>query len=136
MIKKLLAGLLLGIATLNANATIIQCDYSTTGSALYPNANCDIQGSLVAVDGRNSALNISTATVVKASSGRLVRINVVTAGTTAGTANDTTTTGGAAASNEIFSIPNTIGVYFLDWPITNGIVIVPGTGQVIAVSYN
>lgn len=135
MIKKLLAGLLLNSAVVAHAGTIVQCDYSTTGSSLYPNINCDTQGSLLAVDGRNSALNISTATVVKASSGRLVRIDVITAGSTAGTANDTTTTGGAAASNEIFAIPNTIGSYYLDWPVANGIVIIPGTAQVVSVSY-
>lgn len=136
MLRKLLVAVAIALVASQANAVIIQCDYSTTGSSLYPNANCDVQGSLVAVDGRSSALNISVATVVKASSGRLVRINVVTAGTTTGTANDTTTIGGAAATNEIFAIPNTVGSYFLDWPISNGIVIVPGTGQVVAVSYN
>lgn len=134
MIKKLLAIALLGFA-IQAHAVVIQCDYSTTGSSLNPNANCDTQGSLVAVDGRNSSLNITAATVVKASSGRLVRINVLTAGSTTGTANDATTTGGASASNEIFSIPNTVGSYYLDWPVTNGIVIIPGTSQVISVSY-
>lgn len=86
--------------------------------------------------GLNTTLNIAAATVVKAAPGRLVRINVNTAGTTAGTASDCATTGAVAAANLIAGIPNTVGTYFLDWPTNTGIVITPGTGQVVSVSYN
>jgi hypothetical protein len=99
------------------------------------NHNLQIGGTVTSHQGTSSSLNISAATVVKASAGRLTRINVITAGSAAGTANDTTTTGGAAAANEIFSIPNTVGSYYLDWPCASGIVIVPGTSQVVSVSY-
>jgi hypothetical protein len=64
----------------------------------------------------STALNITTSTVIKGTSGRLVRVNVVVAGSTAGAANDCTTTGAAAAGNEIAAIPNTVGPIWLDWP--------------------
>lgn len=83
----------------------------------------------------NPSYNLSVATVVKASAGTLWRINVVTAGSTSGTANDCTTTGAAAAGNLICEIPNTVGTIELQWPAATGIVIVPGTGQVVSVSY-
>ena len=44
-------------------------------------------------------------------------------------------TGDAAAANKIASIPNTVGVITLDWPCAVGIVVTPGSGQVLAVSY-
>lgn len=93
-------------------------------------------GQLAVRNGGSSAqYNITAATVVKATPGRLVRIDVITAGSAAGTANDCATTGAAAVGNQIASIPNTVGSIELDWPCATGIVIVPGTSQVLAVSY-
>lgn len=85
--------------------------------------------------GSQSVLNITAATVVKAAPGTLWRITVTTAGTTAGTASDVLTTGGVAAANLIAEIPNTVGVIELVWPCKTGIVITPGTGQVVSVSF-
>lgn len=77
-------------------------------------------------------LNITASTVLKASPGRAVRVSVIVAGSAAGSLNDCATTGAAAASNEVAVIPNTVGVYEIDWPCGTGIVIVPGTGQTLA----
>lgn len=82
-----------------------------------------------------SHLNITAATVVKAAPGRLWTVTVTTAGSTAGTASDVATTGGVAAANLIAELPNTVGVYSLAWPCATGIVITPGTGQVLSVAY-
>lgn len=80
--------------------------------------------------------NISTQTVVKATAGRVARIIVNTAGSTAGSVNDSATTGGVAASNLIAAIPNVANtVLFLDFPFYDGLVITPGTGQVLSVSF-
>ena len=85
--------------------------------------------------GSNSVLNITAATVVKATPGTLFTISVNTAGSTTGTASDVATTGAVAAANLIAEIPNTVGIYSLTWPCKTGIVITPGTGQVISVAY-
>ena len=101
-----------------------------------PQTPYNAQNSVLTTEGgRNSSLNITAATVVKAGPGRLVRISVVVAGSAAGTANDCITTGAAAAANEIAAIPNSVGVIPLEWPCATGIVVVPGTGQTLAVSY-
>ena len=87
--------------------------------------------------GVSNTYNVSTASVIKNSPGRVIRVSVITAGSTAGTINDCTTTGAAAATNQIGSIPNTAGtVLYLDWPTTAGLVVVPGTGQVVAVNWD
>jgi len=86
--------------------------------------------------GSASVLNITAATVVKAKPGTLFRISVNTAGSAAGTAYDASTTGGNTAANLIADIPNAVGVVALEWPCNNGILIVPGTGQVLSVSFN
>lgn len=85
--------------------------------------------------GSNSVLNITAATVVKATPGTLFTISVNTAGSTVGTASDVATTGAVAAANLIAEIPNTVGIYSLTWPCKVGIVITPGTGQVLSVAF-
>jgi len=85
--------------------------------------------------GQTSTKNVSASTVIKATAGRVFRVSVVTAGSAAGAVHDTTTTGAVAAANKIATIPNTVGIYDLNWPCASGIVLVPGTGQVLAISY-
>jgi hypothetical protein len=85
--------------------------------------------------GAATVLAITAATVLKAAPGRLVRINVVVAGSAAGSANDVATTGAAGVGNQIAAIPNTIGPIPLDWPCATGIVIVPGTGQTLTAAF-
>ena len=101
------------------------------------NAISSLPGQTVAgISGTASKLDITAATVVKAGPGRLIRVSVLVAGSATGTANDCLTTGAAATANEIFVIPETVGIYTLEWPCLVGIVIVPGTGQTISVSYS
>ena len=92
-------------------------------------------GIALTCQGAASVLNITAAAVIKKSAGRLVRINVLVAGSAAGSANDVAATAGAATANQVFAIPNTVGSYLLDWPCAAGIVVTPGTGQTIAVSF-
>jgi hypothetical protein len=85
--------------------------------------------------GTFTAFDISAATVVKNGRGVLVRVQVLVAGTTAGTANDTNAIGSAALANQIAAIPAAVGTYDIGMPCNTGILIVPGTSQVIAASY-
>lgn len=87
------------------------------------------------VGGNASALNLTAATVVKATPGMCYTISVIVAGTAPGTANDVATTGAAAVANQFFEIPNTVGVYRMNWPCATAITIVPGTGQTVSVAY-
>ena len=79
-----------------------------------------------------SALNISSATVVKATPGILVTISVTTSGSP-GAVYDANTTGGNTAANLIGAIPANLETIY--WPCFNGILIVPGAGQVVSVAY-
>lgn len=82
-----------------------------------------------------TALNITTATIVKAAPGTVLNATVVVAGSGAGTINDCLTTGAAAAANQIASLPAAVGSVQLNFPCLVGIVVVPGTGQTISLSY-
>lgn len=87
------------------------------------------------VSGLSTALNITAATVIKAAPGRSVRVSVLVAGSTTGTVNDCLTTGAAATSNAVFIIPTAIGMSTIEFTHSSGIVVVPGTGHTLAVSY-
>lgn len=80
-------------------------------------------------------LNITADTVVKAGSGRIIKFVVLVAGSGDGYINDAGTVAAAAAGNRIAVIPQAVGVYTLEWPVSNGIVVKIGTGQTVAVSY-
>ena len=85
----------------------------------------------------SNAHNITgTATIVRTTPGMIRRISVLTAGSTTGTINDCATTAAVNITNQFFTIPNIIGIYALEWPAQVGVVITPGTGQVIAVSHS
>lgn len=86
--------------------------------------------------GNATALDLSAATVVKAAPGVVVTVNVVVAGSAAGAVYDGTSTTGNSASNQVAAIPATIGSYAVHTPCATGIVVAPGTGQTVAVSYD
>jgi hypothetical protein len=93
--------------------------------------------------GKGSALNISAATQVVVVSkdqslgqARVCRVSVNVAGSTAGLIYDSATIAGVSAANLIATIPAVVGAYLVDFPLLNGLVVVPGTGQTLAVTYD
>ena len=82
-----------------------------------------------------ASYDITAATVVKAAPGYVATVIVQVAGSGTGTVNDCLTTGAAAIGNQVFVIPETVGSYQINWPFATGLVVVPGTGQTVAVSY-
>lgn len=83
-----------------------------------------------------SLLNITTATVIKTGFSKIGRVIVNVAGSAPGTVSDVATTGAVAAANLISTIPNTLGAITLNFPAQVGIVITPGTGQTVSVSFD
>ena len=96
----------------------------------------------IGLSGTKSLLNVTAPTLVSATTGssyalrRIGRVHVLVAGTTVGSVNDAANIALASAVNQVFSIPNTVGVFLIDFPMTTGIVVTPGTGQTLAVSYD
>lgn len=113
----------------------LRANVATNPSNVSVPLTTDPNGNLYVGSGSQAHYNITAATVVKATPGRLVRINVLVAGA-AGTANDCATTGSAAVGNEIAVIPAAVGTYVLDHPCAAGIVIAPGAAQVVSVSFD
>ncbi len=86
------------------------------------------------VNGLQNSTNVSSTTLVKSGTGRLAMVSIVVSGSGNGTIYDSSSA--ASLSNPIFVIPNTPGVIFANLPISNGIVVVPGSGQTVTVSFS
>lgn len=88
--------------------------------------------------GTATSLDITVATVVKNSPGRVFQISVMgAAGSAAGAVYDSTSTSGNTAANQVAVIPQAIGTYpFYAVPTAAGIVVVPPTGSTISVSWS
>ena len=103
--------------------------------AIGQNQPVVVNSSTITGQGISTTLNITASTLVKAGQGRVAKVMINTAGSTAGGVYDSATVGGVGASNLVAVLPNTAGMYSLDFPIKNGLVVVTGTGQVVSVSY-
>jgi len=93
--------------------------------------------------GKSSTLNITAAAVVATvpkdfalGQCRLVRVQVLVAGSAGGAAYDSASPTGNTVANQVGAWPNVVGSYLIDMPCLNGICIVPGAGQTVAVSYD
>ena len=99
----------------------------------------DVVGTAMTGIGRYTALNVSgSGSIISgtARAGRIGRVWVTTAGSTSGFCYDSATVGGASSSNLIGTISNTVGNQLIDAPCATGMVIVPGTGMVLSVSFD
>jgi hypothetical protein len=101
----------------------------------------DVSGNLLVGNGSLNKLNVTAITAVKASAGRVCKVTVVAAATAGNFAvYDVATTGAAATANAILKYtaawPAVGTVISLDFPCTAGIVVDPGTGGQVAVSFD
>lgn len=89
--------------------------------------------------GTNTSASITGATVIIAGAGRLVNVSVVTAGSAAGViynASSYDPLNPPANTFKLTSIGTTAGVVPLNLVFTNGLVVVPGTGQLVNITYS
>jgi hypothetical protein len=93
-----------------------------------------IQQAYLNVEGVSNAPGLTAATVVKASAGRVCRVSVIVAGSAAGNIYDSAVTG--VTTKPLYVIPNTVGVYDVRLPASFGILVAPGTGQTVTVSWS
>jgi len=88
------------------------------------------------VQGAVNAANISSPTVVKTSAGRIASVSVLTAGSATGLIYDGATL--TATIKPVYVIPTSVGTepYVVNMPLSFGLLVVPGSGQVVTVSYS
>lgn len=83
---------------------------------------------------RPTTLNITAATVIKNAPGYVFTVNVQVAGSGAGSVNDVATNA-PDPTNQVAVIPAAVGQVKVEWPCAAGILLVPGTGQTLAISW-
>lgn len=83
----------------------------------------------------NTLLSINVPTVVKAQAGRAMRVSVLVAGTAPGGVYDTNDLARPALQNQVAVIPAAVGIIPIEFQCRNGITLVPGAGQTLAISY-
>lgn len=87
-----------------------------------------------------TSATVTAPTLIVAGRGRLLSFSVVIAGSGAGTVHNAGappgTPNGNTAANALVATPATVGVYPVNMIFTNGLLIVPGTGQSINVTYS
>lgn len=84
--------------------------------------------------GTNSFTGIESDSLIYSGVGRVVNINVVAAAS-GGTIHDASTVANAANSNVICLIPSTTGIYTINFPFSNGLVVKPAATSRVSVSY-
>ena len=86
--------------------------------------------------GTQTSVVITAPILVFSGKGFLVNFSVTVAGSTAGTIYNSATVAGAAVTNALCVIPATVGITRTGQVFSNGLVVSPGTGQSINVTYS
>jgi len=86
------------------------------------------------VNGIQSQSNITASTVVKSGAGRIATVSIISGGSANGAIYDSSSAGDT--TNQIFTIPNTPGVIFVNLPVSLGILVVPGASQIVSVGFS
>lgn len=127
------------IAINNLNQTETNAWINTSVTPAVPYLKTISDNVAIIAGGTASSITSSTVTssaLVVAASGTLISFSVVVPGTASGLIHNSATTGGAAAGNAMTLTPTTGGVFVTgQMKFSNGLVIVPGTGQSINVTY-
>lgn len=86
--------------------------------------------------GTTTSATVTAATLVVTGKGYLVRVAVVVAGSGSGLISNYTSTTSVPASTALMATPAAINIIETGQVFTNGLVITPGTGQSINVTYS
>jgi len=86
--------------------------------------------------GKLNSYEISSSTYLETTLGWVAKVSVIVAGSATGTIYDASSVSGAVTGKRLAIIPNTVGIYTINMPVNNGIVVTPGSGMIVAVSYS
>jgi len=88
------------------------------------------------IAGTVNTYEISVTTYFATTVGWVAKVSVIVAGSTTGTIYDANSVGTAVTGVRLAIIPNTVCIYTINMPVNKGIVVTPGTGMIVAVSYS
>ena len=89
------------------------------------------------VHGQTTVCNITGATLIKSSAGRVCQVSVIAGGGSPGAIYDVVSLTGAR-TKQLYVIPDTVGTapYVVNMPASFGILVVPSSGQIVSVSFS
>ncbi len=108
-------------------------DLLTTAKNLVTAVN-ELARSYLNVEGLANQSVLTGPTLIKSGRGRVVMVSVTTVGAAVGYIYDTTLA--TSTDRPIYVIQNTLGVTRVNLPISYGLVVAPGSGQTLTVSYS
>jgi aspartate oxidase len=88
----------------------------------------------LSINGTKTVSGITAATVVKSTSGRVCTVSVIVAGSGTGKIYDGNVS--TSTTYPLWVIPMTVGITVINLPTNYGIVVAPGTGQTVTISYS
>lgn len=127
----------IAINNLNQTTTAAWVDTSVTPPVPYLESISSSVAQIAAGEpNATTSSTVTATTLIAAGAGTLWSFSVVAAGTASGLLHNSATTGAVSASNALVSAPTTGGVFSVGkMRFSNGLVIVPGSGQSINVTY-
>lgn len=93
------------------------------------------QDYLRAEHGSATSMCVKTATVIAIGPGRIVSVSVVEKGSAGGFIYNESTVETPSDDARLYAIPTETGAYLANFPFTDGLLVVPGTGQAVTVTY-
>lgn len=108
-------------------------DSILTSAQNIATAISDLRSAYLNVQGARNACDISTATLIKTGPGRLAMVSITTAGAQ-GAIYDANSA--SATTNLMWVIPASKGIIFVNLPYSFGLVVTPGAGQTVTVSWS
>lgn len=114
--------------------TVANTDFLTALKNVVIAINGEVQNA-TNLAGAQDFFNVTGATLVKSSAGRVVNISVVVAGSANGTVYDAVSA--TDTSRPIYSISHTAtGIQVVNLPVQYGLLVVAGSGMTVAGSYS
>lgn len=86
------------------------------------------------VQGATRSITMTSSTLVVSGQGRIASVSVIVAGSTACVIYDSNNA--ASTTSAIAAVTNAIGVTVINMPYNNGLVVVPGTGMTVVITYS
>lgn len=90
--------------------------------------------SYLKVQGVSRSSTLTSTASISSGQGRLASVSVIVAGSTSATIYDSSAVGNLSSALAV--VGNTVGVTVINLPYNNGLVVVPGTGMTVVVTYS
>jgi hypothetical protein len=108
-------------------------DILTTAKNLVTSVN-QLGRTYLSVNGIARSATLTATTLVTTGQGRIASVSVSVAGSSACTIYDSNNA--SSLTSRLAAVTNAIGVTVINMPYDNGLVVVPGTGMTVVISYS